>query len=134
LAQKPVGHITGAAAACGRATTAARYNLLMAGSDSFNAYATQLAARYFVARYSHFSPSLLAAFVVYPGTGVTGCLATAVSVNCGNVSSGVCSARLMLQQYCHLVGNLDYLNDWRGLKLEREIWRSVDDFSAARKH
>jgi cytochrome c oxidase subunit 1 len=44
------------------------------------------------------------------------------------------ATRAMLKQYYHLLGNLDYLNDWRELKFEREIWRSVDDLSAARKH
>jgi hypothetical protein len=44
------------------------------------------------------------------------------------------TTRLLLKQYYSLLGNLDYLNDWRDLKLEREIWRSADDLATARKH
>jgi hypothetical protein len=46
----------------------------------------------------------------------------------------VLSTRLYLSQYYHILGCFDYLNDWRHLKLEREIWRSIDDLSTARKH
>jgi hypothetical protein len=44
------------------------------------------------------------------------------------------TTRLLLKQYYSLLGNLDYLNDWRDLKLEREVWRSADDLATARKH
>jgi hypothetical protein len=44
------------------------------------------------------------------------------------------TTRLLLRQYYSLLGNLDYLNDWRDLKLEREVWRSADDLATARKH
>jgi hypothetical protein len=43
-------------------------------------------------------------------------------------------SRQLIKQYCYNLGNLDYLNDWRELRLEREIWRSIDDLAAARKH
>jgi len=41
----------------------------------------------------------------------------------GPVLAGVSlhTMRGMLKQYYHLLGNLDYLNDWRELKFEREI-------------
>ena len=36
--------------------------------------------------------------------------------------------------YVKLLLNLDYFLDWRELRLERDIWRSVDDLSLARRH
>lgn len=39
-----------------------------------------------------------------------------------------------LLQYYYKLLSLDYLNDWRCLKFEREIWRSIDNLSLARKH
>lgn len=36
--------------------------------------------------------------------------------------------------YCLALWRADYLNDWRELKLEREIWRSIDSLAGARNH
>ena len=47
---------------------------------------------------------------------------------------GLHSVRLFLAQYYSALCSLDYVNDWRALKLERETWRSVDDLGAARRH
>jgi len=44
------------------------------------------------------------------------------------------NSRLYLQQYYSSLLAFDYLNDWRTLKLERELWRSIDNLSTARKH
>jgi len=38
-----------------------------------------------------------------------------------NQFSSAQEVRLLLNQYCNILANLDYLNDWRELKLEREI-------------
>ena len=36
--------------------------------------------------------------------------------------------------YVKLLLNMDYFLDWKELRLEREIWRSIDDLSLARRH
>jgi len=40
----------------------------------------------------------------------------------------------VVRAFTKALWRLDYLNDWRELKLEREIWRSVDTLSGARHH
>jgi len=42
--------------------------------------------------------------------------------------------RLILDQYVKNLINMDYFLDWRELRLERDVWRSSDDLSIARRH
>lgn len=39
-----------------------------------------------------------------------------------------------LAHYQQKLIQTDYLNDWRALKLEREVWRSLDTLTAAKRH
>jgi hypothetical protein len=65
-------------------------------------------------------------------------LALADNTSCFGVSAttgaALLATRTYLTQYYYILGCFDYLNDWRQLKLERELWRSIDDLSTARKH
>lgn len=42
--------------------------------------------------------------------------------------------KLYIDIYVKTLINVDYFLDWRELRLERDIWRSVDDLSIARRH
>jgi len=42
--------------------------------------------------------------------------------------------RLYIDYYTKLLTNDNYFFDWRELRLERDVWRSIDDLSIARRH
>jgi hypothetical protein len=63
--------------------------------------------------------NLLALYTV-PHAEYTYLTAAMDAVRFSNASS-LKAARLHLRQYYNLLGNVDYLNDWRELKFEREI-------------
>lgn len=44
------------------------------------------------------------------------------------------SLRNAATSFCMALWRVDYLNDWRELKLEREVWRSIDSLASARGH
>lgn len=51
-----------------------------------------------------------------------------------NKCTSVQELRAGLARLASAITDTEYLNDWRALKLEREVWRSVDTLGSARRH